>query len=206
MAAKKKDTTSDNLTGSEKAAVFLLTLGEEFTSEVFKRLDHDEIKVVGRQMSKMDKVDKDDIAELLSEFRSDEGGDEIYLSGDDLLETALKKALNVGEANDIHPMNKQDVGYRLSLAARGLAYSENIVYSGPVYRSIRIEGDKARIIFDHTGSGLIAKGGNLKGFTIAGKDGIFVRAEAIIKGKTVIVQSAKVSDPVAVRYAWADNP
>lgn len=114
MAAKrKKDAGADNLTGSEKAAVFLLTLGEEFTSEVFKRLDHDEIKTVGRQMSKMDKVDKDDIASLLSEFRSDEGGDDIYLSGDDLLETAVKKALNSGEASDI--LNDIRSDWRLTL-------------------------------------------------------------------------------------------
>ncbi len=114
MAAKrKKDAGADNLTGSEKAAVFLLTLGEDFTSEVFKRLDHDEIKTVGRQMSKMDKVDKDDIASLLSEFRSDEGGDDIYLSGDDLLETAVKKALNSGEASDI--LNDIRSDWRLTL-------------------------------------------------------------------------------------------
>ena len=114
MAAKrKKDAGAENLTGSEKAAVFLLTLGEDFTSEVFKRLDHDEIKTVGRQMSKMDKVDKDDIASLLSEFRSDEGGDDIYLSGDDLLETAVKKALNSGEASDI--LNDIRSDWRLTL-------------------------------------------------------------------------------------------
>ena len=114
MAAKrKKDAGADNLTGSEKAAVFLLTLGEDFTSEVFKRLDHDEIRTVGRQMSKIDKVDKDDIAALLSEFRSDEGGDDIYLSGDDLLETAVKKALNSGEASDI--LNDIRSDWRLTL-------------------------------------------------------------------------------------------
>jgi flagellar motor switch protein FliG len=113
VAPKKKDVGVDNLTGSEKAAVFLLTLGEDFTSEVFKRLDHDEIKSVGRQMSKMDKVDRDDIAALLSEFRSDEGGDEIYLSGDDLLETAVKKALNSGEASDI--LNDIRSDWRLTL-------------------------------------------------------------------------------------------
>ncbi|MBC8316406.1 MAG: flagellar motor switch protein FliG [Desulfobulbaceae bacterium] len=113
MAAKKKDAGGDNLTGSEKAAVFLLTLGEEFTSEVFKRLDHDEIKIVGRQMSKMDKVDGNDIASLLSEFRSDEGGDGIYLSGDDLLENAVKKALNAGEASDI--LNDIRSDWRLTL-------------------------------------------------------------------------------------------
>ena len=113
MAPKKRDVGGDNLSGSEKAAVFLLTLGEDFTSEVFKRLDHDEIKTVGRQMSKMDKVDGDDIAALLSEFRSDEGGDEIYLSGDDLLETAVKKALNSGEASDI--LNDIRSDWRLTL-------------------------------------------------------------------------------------------
>lgn len=113
MAPKKKDIGVDHLSGSEKAAVFLLTLGEDFTSEVFKRLDHDEIKSVGRQMSKMDKVDTDDIAALLSEFRSDEGGEEIYLSGDDLLETAVKKALNSGEASDI--LNDIRSDWRLTL-------------------------------------------------------------------------------------------
>jgi flagellar motor switch protein FliG len=113
VAKKKRDGSVDNLSGSEKAAVFLLTLGEEFTSEVFKRLDHDEIKNVGRQMSKMDRVDKEDIASLLSEFKSDEGGEEIYLSGDDLLETALKKALNSGEASDI--LNDIRSDWRLTL-------------------------------------------------------------------------------------------
>jgi flagellar motor switch protein FliG len=113
VVKKKRDGSTDNLTGSEKAAVFLLTLGEEFTSEVFKRLDHDEIKNVGRQMSKMDRVDKEDIGALLSEFKSDEGGDEIYLSGDDLLETALKKALNTGEASDI--LNDIRSDWRLTL-------------------------------------------------------------------------------------------
>ncbi len=120
--------------------------------------------------------------------------------------TRMVVSIDIGDANDIHPKNKQDVGYRLSLAARGIVYGENIVYSGPVYSSIRIVGDKARINFDHTGSGLMAKGGDLKGFTIAGQDRTFVWAEAIIERNAVIVHSQKVSDPVAVRYAWADNP
>lgn len=111
--AKRKDASSDGLTGAEKAAVFLLTLGEEFASEVFKRLETDEIKIVGRQMSKMDKVDKEDIASLLSEFRSDAGGDEIYLSGEDMLETALKRALNSDKASEILSDIRSD--WRLTL-------------------------------------------------------------------------------------------
>ena len=74
MVKKKEPPSSDNLTGAEKAAIFLLTLGEDFTTEVFKRLSEEEIKMVGRQMSKMDKVDKEDIAALLREFKTDSGG------------------------------------------------------------------------------------------------------------------------------------
>jgi len=91
----------------------LLTLGEEFAAQVFQRLDEDEIKVVGRQMSKIDHVDKEDIKALLGEFRSDEGGDEIYLSGEDMLETALKKALNAEKARAILEDIRSD--WRLTL-------------------------------------------------------------------------------------------
>ncbi|MFZ5764698.1 MAG: flagellar motor switch protein FliG [Thermodesulfobacteriota bacterium] len=110
---KKKEAGADNLTGAEKAAIFLLTLGEDFTTEVFKRLDEDEIKMVGRQMSKMDKVDKEDIAALLREFKADAGGDEIYLSGDEMLETALKRALQSDKANEILDDIRSD--WRLTL-------------------------------------------------------------------------------------------
>jgi len=115
MARKdsRKEGTSSNLSGPEKAAIFLLTLGEEFSVQVFQRLDEDEIKMVGRQMSKIDHVDKEDIKALLGEFRSDEGGDEIYLSGDDLLETALKKALNAEKAREILEDIRSD--WRLTL-------------------------------------------------------------------------------------------
>ncbi len=113
MPRKKDVPSSDNLTGAEKAAIFLLTLGEDFTTEVFKRLSEDEIKIVGRQMSKMDKVDKEDIAALLSEFKTDSGGEEIYLSGDDMLETALKRALNSDKANEILDEIRSD--WRLTL-------------------------------------------------------------------------------------------
>jgi len=112
--SKKKDSaSSENLTGGEKAAIFLLTLGEDFTTEVFKRLEEDEIKMVGRQMSKMDKVDKEDIAALLREFKTDAGGGEIYLSGDDMLESALKRALQSDKANEILDDIRSD--WRLTL-------------------------------------------------------------------------------------------
>jgi len=111
--SKKEKGSAENLTGPEKAAVFLLTLGEEFTAQVFQRLDEDEIKAVGRQMSKMDHVDKDDIAALLTEFKTDSGGDDLYFSGDDLLENALKKALQADKANEILDDIRSD--WRLTL-------------------------------------------------------------------------------------------
>ena len=120
--------------------------------------------------------------------------------------TGMAVTIDIGEANDIHPKNKQDVGKRLALAARAIAYGENIVYSGPIYDGMTVEGNKIRIRFKHTGSGLVAKGEKLTGFAIAGEDGKFVWAEAKIEGDTVVVWSPNVEKPVAVRYAWADNP
>jgi sialate O-acetylesterase len=122
--------------------------------------------------------------------------------------TGMAVTIDIGEADNIHPRNKQDVGYRLSLAARKIAYNEDIVYSGPVYRSFRIIDNKIELEFDYTGSGLMAqdKYGYLKGFTIAGADQQFHWAKAFIEGDKVIVYSEAVPEPVAVRYAWADNP
>ena len=120
--------------------------------------------------------------------------------------TGMAVTIDIGAADDIHPKNKQDVGYRLSLAARAIAYGEDIVYSGPVYRSMMIEGNKIRINFDHIGGGLAAKGEELKGFAIAGKDRKFVWAKAEIKGDKVIVWSPTISNPTAVRYGWGKNP
>ena len=119
----------------------------------------------------------------------------------------LAVAIDIGEANDIHPRNKQDVGARLALAARGIAYGQSIEYSGPVFKSMEVAGGKARLRFEHLGGGLVAKGGGpLKGFAIAGADKRFVFAEATIDGDTVVVSSPQVSHPVAVRYGWANNP
>ena len=118
-------------------------------------------------------------------------------------------AIDIGEANDIHPKNKQDVGQRLALAALKVSYGKDIVYSGPVYQSMEIKENKVIIDFANQGSGLMAKGdkyGYLKGFAIAGSDQQFVWAKAYISGNKVIVFSDEVQQPVAVRYAWADNP
>ena len=120
MARARKEGSSDNLTGPEKAAIFLLTMGEEFTAEVFKRLDEDEIKTVGRYMAKIDKVDREDISALLREFKSDSGDHDIFLSGDDMLEAALKKAVASDKANEILDEIRSDWKLTLFQKARKL--------------------------------------------------------------------------------------
>ncbi|MDQ6630409.1 MAG: sialate O-acetylesterase [Verrucomicrobiota bacterium] len=113
---------------------------------------------------------------------------------------------DVGEEHDIHPTKKAPVGGRLAVAARGIAYGEKIVFSGPIYKKMEIQNDKAIISFDHVGGGLETRGGALKGFSICGADKKFVWATAEIVGDTVVVSSPNVSKPVAVRYGWADFP
>jgi len=123
--------------------------------------------------------------------------------------TGMAVIIDIGEAKDIHPRNKDDVGYRLSLAALKIAYGREIVYSGPVYKAMEVSGDKIILEFDHVGSGLEArdKYGYLKAFAIAGPDKKFVWAKAyIVSGNKVVVMNDAVKNPVAVRYAWADNP
>ncbi len=120
--------------------------------------------------------------------------------------TALVVTTDAGDANDIHPKQKQPVGERLALAARALAYGEKIEYSGPLYDSMQVAGNRATVNFSHIGSGLDAKDGPLKGFTIAGEDKKFVPAMAVIQGKTVVLSSDAVAKPVAVRYGWATVP
>jgi sialate O-acetylesterase len=121
--------------------------------------------------------------------------------------TAMAVITDIGEWNDIHPLNKKDVGKRLSLAAQNIAYGEKyVVYSGPIYKSIKFDGSKIIISFTNIGSGLVAKDGELKHFAVAGADKKFVWANAKIDGDKVIIWSDDVSYPIAVRYAWADNP
>ena len=123
-------------------------------------------------------------------------------------ETGLAVTIDIGEWNDIHPLNKEDVGKRLALAAQKEAYGEKeIVSSGPIYKSMKIKKDKIILSFSDVGSGLkIARGENLKHFAIAGADKKFVWAKAIIKGKKIEVYHDAIQNPTAVRYAWADNP
>jgi sialate O-acetylesterase len=125
-----------------------------------------------------------------------------------LPQTGQAVIIDIGEANDIHPRNKQDVGYRLALAAEKIAYGKDIVYSGPVFKSMKKEGNKIILSFTNTGSGLMAKDkyGYLKGFAIAGADQKFTWAKAWVEEDKVIVFNETISDPVAIRYAWADNP
>jgi sialate O-acetylesterase len=120
--------------------------------------------------------------------------------------TAMVVTTDCGDANDIHPPHKQVVGARLALAARALAYGERLEYSGPVFDAVKVQGSKATLRFTHVGGGLVAKGGPLKGFTIAGADKVFHPAHAEIRGKTVVVTSEGVRQPVTVRYGWANVP
>ncbi len=122
--------------------------------------------------------------------------------------TGMAVTIDLGEWNDIHPLRKKEVGERLALWAQKIAYGEkNIVCSGPIYESIEVKGNAIWLKFKEIGSGLVAKDNlPLKEFAIAGPDRKFVWANAEIVGDMVRVWSDKVAKPVAVRYAWADNP
>jgi len=120
--------------------------------------------------------------------------------------TAMVVITDCGDEKDIHPKRKEPVGVRLAIAARAIAYGEKIEYSGPIYKSMIVKGDRVILYFDHVGSGLVAKGGELKGFTIAGEDRVFHPARASIYGSSVIVSSPEVARPVAVRYGWQNYP
>lgn len=120
--------------------------------------------------------------------------------------TGLALAIDIGEAGDIHPRNKQEVGRRLALSALAKTYGKQVTWSGPWYRAAEVTPKGLRVQFEHAEGGLQAKGGTLKGFAIAGEDRKFVWADAVIDGSTVVVSSAQVSKPVAVRYAWDANP
>jgi len=120
--------------------------------------------------------------------------------------TGMAVITDVGDPKDIHPRDKEPVGARLALAARALAYGENIEYSGPTYDSMEVTNNTAVLRFKHVGKGLDARGGSLTGFTIAGEDHKFHNAQAEIKENKVFVSCPEVAHPVAVRYGWANCP
>ena len=120
--------------------------------------------------------------------------------------SALVVTIDVGDEQDIHPRRKQPVGARLALAARGVAYGENIEFSGPIYDSMSVADNKVRLRFKHLGTGLMATDDPLVGFTVAAEDRRFHPAVAEIEGNSVVVHSDQVQKPVAVRYAWLPYP
>ena len=122
--------------------------------------------------------------------------------------TAQVVAIDIGEPDHIHPLDKQEVGRRLALAARRLAYGESLVHSGPVFRAARFDRREALVEFEPSASALAVRGhgDRVHGFELAGADRRFHPARAVIRGDTVVVSSAAVAQPQAVRYAWRDNP
>ncbi|MEO5565013.1 MAG: sialate O-acetylesterase [Chitinophagaceae bacterium] len=122
--------------------------------------------------------------------------------------TAMAVAIDNADPNDmnnVHPKNKQEIGRRLALPALGMVYGEKLTYSGPVYEKMKITGDKIKLYFKYA-EGLVMKSGELNGFAIAGPDKKFVWAKAVIEGNTVVVSAPGITNPVAVRYGWANNP
>ena len=129
-----------------------------------------------------------------------------YLITKTVKNTGMSVTIDIGVGEDIHPKNKQDVGLRLALVALAKDYGKPIECSGPVYKELKVDGANAVLSFDHLGGGLTVTGDKLTGFAIAGDDKKFVWADAKIVGDTVVLSAAGVAKPVAVRYAWADNP
>ena len=123
-----------------------------------------------------------------------------------LPKTAMTVTVDIGDEKNVHPKDKQDVGDRLTRIALAKVYGRKLEYSGPVYASMKMEGNVIRLKFSHLGGGLIAKNGPLQTFEIAGADKKFVPAEAKIDGDTVLVSSADVTNAIAVRYAWSSYP
>lgn len=143
-----------------------------------------------------------------------------FLTATNVPNTGIATAVDIGNPDDIHPKNKQEVGRRLALVAEALVYHKSVAASGPVYHSMKVEGNKIRVHFDDVDGGLIAKGATatptplakgavpppaaLTGFAIAGADQRWAWADAHIDGNSVVVSSPAVPKPVAVRYSWAD--
>jgi len=147
----------------------------------------------------------------ISNFKSNETEDWAELREQQLKTLALRNTgmavtIDIGTPDNVHPPDKVDVGLRLALAARALSYGETLEYSGPIFRQATPEGSAIRVWFDHHAKGLVAKGGELTGFEVAGADGKFVAAFASIEGDTVVVKSEAVAEPRFVRYGWANSP
>ncbi|WP_247237168.1 sialate O-acetylesterase [Telluribacter sp. SYSU D00476] len=125
-----------------------------------------------------------------------------------LPKTGMAVTTDIGNPDDIHPTNKQDVGKRLALSALKVAYGQDLVYSGPTYKDVQFSNGQAILNFDNVGGGLTTKDkyGYLKGFEIAGADKKFYYASARIEGTTVVVSHPQVPTPVAVRYGWSNSP
>jgi sialate O-acetylesterase len=123
-----------------------------------------------------------------------------------LPDTGMAVTIDIGDPDNVHPKNKQDVGARLARIALARTYGRPVEDSGPVYGSMQVAGGAVRLKFSHLGGGLVARGGGLKTFVVAGSDGKFAPAAAQIEGDTVVVSSPEVLAPVAVRYAWENYP
>jgi len=123
----------------------------------------------------------------------------------ELRNTAMAVTIDIGNPDDVHPTDKVDVGLRLARGARAMSYGEAIEYSGPLFRQATPEGGSIHVWFDHAKE-LAAKGGELSGFEVAGRDGQFTPATAAIDGATVVATSPAVPEPVFVRYGWANSP
>ena len=120
--------------------------------------------------------------------------------------TGMAVTIDIGDPDNIHPTNKQDVGKRLAAWALATVYGKSVAASGPLPAGSKVEGDTMVVAFKHADGGLVAKDGPLRGFEIRGADGEWMKAEAKITGETVVVSSPDVKAPAAVRYAWADVP
>ena len=123
-----------------------------------------------------------------------------------LANTGMAVTVDIGNATNIHPTDKQDVGHRLALWARTISYGEHVEDSGPLFRQAVPQGNAMHVWFNHAARGLVVKGGDLKGFEVAGEDGKFTSADAKIESDSVVVSSSSVAKPVYVRYGWASNP
>jgi sialate O-acetylesterase len=122
-----------------------------------------------------------------------------------LRNTAMAVTIDIGNPEDVHPTDKIDVGQRLARAARALSYGEQVEYFGPMFRQATPEGAAIRVWFDHA-KGLAAKGGEVTGVEVAGRDGKFVAATAKVDGETIVASSPDVPEPVQVRYGWSNSP